>query len=129
MSTFADKSRRVPRTLFAIGTLLFSVATFVQHRQGEDYGSMPAFAWPGAIMVAVIASTFVAVVMHYANPRHLTVFSSVFVIAAAASLVLILVYSVGRDADNEREQSLPPVSGTRGTPAAYAPAAPGIPER
>ena len=27
------------------------------------------------------------------------------------------------------EQTLPPVSGTRGTPAAYAPAAPGIPER
>ena len=27
------------------------------------------------------------------------------------------------------EQSLPPVSGTRGTPAAYAPGAPGIPER
>ena len=29
----------------------------------------------------------------------------------------------------EPEQSLPPVSGTRGTPAAYAPVAPGIPER
>ena len=29
----------------------------------------------------------------------------------------------------EPEQSLPPVSGTRCTPAAYAPAAPGIPER
>ena len=29
----------------------------------------------------------------------------------------------------EPQQSLPPVSGTRGTPAAYAPAAPGIPER
>jgi hypothetical protein len=27
------------------------------------------------------------------------------------------------------EQTLAPVSGTRGTPAAYAPAAPGIPER
>ena len=48
-----------------------------------------------------------------------------------------LRYHIGwtRDADwtlmerTESQQTLPPVSGTRGTPAAYAPAAPGIPER
>lgn len=39
--------------------------------------------------------------------------------------------NASRKASNEKivEQTLPPVSGTRGTPAAYAPAAPGIPER
>jgi hypothetical protein len=41
-------------------------------------------------------------------------------------------HSKGFPADYKRkksEQSLAPVSGTRGTPAAYAPGAPGIPER